>query len=279
MTLVHETIEEATVKLNAYEIGEAARLIELLVDDLSRWYIRRSRRRPEMKETLGFVLWELSKMIAPFAPFLGEALHQSLKDKEKHFRDDGGKCSSVHLEDWPKVEKRAIDKELTELMQYVRQIAAVVLAKRSEVGIKVRQPLLSVKIKTKDERFKKNKELLEVLKEEVNVKEILFDDSIAGEIELDINITPELREEGMVREFTRLIQDLRKEANLKPKDNVMIFIESHVDLEKMLVNNLTTLKNDVNASSIEFKRTDKFDIELTGGKIDSYGFWVGLRKI
>lgn len=279
LSRLHETIEEATKKLNSYEIGEAARLIELLVDDLSRWYIRRSRRRPEMKETLGFVLWELSKMIAPFAPFLGEALHQSLKDEEKHFRENAGKCSSVHLEDWPKAEKRAIDKELTELMQYVRQIAAVVLAKRSEVGIKVRQPLLSVKIKTKDERFKKNKELLDVLKEEINVKEISFDDSMVNEIELDINITPELREEGMAREFTRLIQDLRKEANLKPKDNMMIFIEGHADLEKMLVNNLTTLKNDVNASSIEFKRTDKFDIELISGKIDSYVFWVGLRKI
>ena len=111
MARLHETIEGATIHMDKYEIGDAARLIEDFVGDLSRWYIRRSRRRlqkPESKKeyaevstVFGYVLVELSKLMAPFTPFFAEALHKSLAQNVK---------ASVHLEDWPKTEKKFIDK-------------------------------------------------------------------------------------------------------------------------------------------------------------------------
>ncbi len=271
---LHETIEEVTANLEKYEIGFAARLIEGLVDDLSRWYIRRSRRRPGMKKVLGEALLHISRLTAPFAPFFADALYQSLKNKE-----------SVHLAPWPKVDKKLINKELLERMLEVRRLATLALAKRSEAGIKVRQPLASLKIKNpmptgrqEKPKIKNNKEILDILKEEVNVKEIIFDDKMEEEIKLDTHLTQELKEEGIVREFTRLVQDLRKKANLKPKDKIALFIDlagpSLVALNKYVKH----FSGEVSASTVEFKRTDKFDAEWSG-RVDSSPVWIALKKV
>ena len=264
---LHETIAEGTANLEKYEIGSAARLIEGLTDDLSRWYIRRSRRRPGMKKVLGEVLAEISRLTAPFAPFFADALHQSLKNKE-----------SVHLAPWPEADKKLINKELLGRMLEVRRLATLALAKRSEAGIKVRQPLSALRIKSQLLKGKNHKEVLEVLAEEVNVKEIIFDDKMEEEIKLDTYLTPELKEEGIVREFTRLVQDLRKRADLKPKDKIALFIDltgpSLVALNKYVKH----FSGEVSASTVEFKHTDKFDAERSG-RVDSSPVWIALRKI
>lgn len=268
---LNETVEAATRNLEKYEIGTAARLIEELVDDLSRWYIRRSRRREGMKVVLGEVLVGISKLIAPFTPFFADALYQSFKNK-----------NSVHLAGWPEANKKLINKELLEMMKEVRRLSTAALAKRSEAGIKVRQPLQSLKVKpqTTDlwKKFKTNKELLEVLKEEVNVKEIIFDDKLASEVELNMRLTPELKEEGIVREFTRLVQGLRKKANLKPKDKVILFIEVAGPSLVALNKNIKQFSKEVSASTVEFKHTEKFDAEWSG-RVDSSTAWVALRKL
>ncbi len=217
-----------------------------------------------MKKTLGSVLLELSKLMAPLTPFFAEALFQSVKKQS----------SSVHLEDWPRAGK--VDRKLSETMALLRELAAKALAKRAEVGIKVRQPLAALIIK--DRKIKLTPDLKEILMDEVNVKKIEFDSKIKEEVELDIHITTELKEEGILREFTRLVQDLRQEARLNPKEEIHLMVEASKTLMKVLEAHKKNFMKTVGARSIDFKRMNKFDAEVST-KIDSDSVWLALRKI
>ena len=266
---LHETIGEVTQNLNKYEIGAAARIIEVLVDDMSRWYIRRSRRRLEMQETLGPVLLEVSKMIAPFAPFFGEMLYLSTT------RMGGlGGLNSVHLEDWPKADASLVDEGLVQKMKKVRDLAALVLAERAAAGIKVRQPLGELKIRAAE--LKNEPELLEILKEEVNVKEVIVDGILAREVELNTEISGALKEEGIVREFARMVQGLRREAGLMPQDKINLYIHAPAFV-RTIEKHVKTFGKEVSAAEIFFKKSEKFDAELST-KIEGQEIWIGLRK-
>ena len=274
---LHQTIEETTNHLENYEIMKAARNIEVLTDDLSRWYLRRSRSRfqqpkhqVEFKEaslTLSQVLMSLSRLIAPFSPFFGEALYLSLaKDRRQ----------SVHLEDWPKPSRQLIDQELLGLMVKTRGLAARALALRSKAGIKTRQPLSLLKIKDKD--LFKQKDLMLVLKEEINVKEIAIDETMTEDVWLDTVISPELKEEGLTRELTRLAQGLRQKANLKPKDKIKIFLQTSDPLLEVARLNENKLCRDLSADSIEFKTSTDFTIKIET-EVEGYRLWLGVKKI
>jgi len=269
MARLHETIGEVTQNLNKYEIGAAARIIEVLVDDMSRWYIRRSRKRPEMQETLGTVLLEISKMIAPFAPFFGDMLYLSTSEVGR-----SEALKSVHLEDWPKADVSLIDAGLVQKMKKVRELAASALAERAAAGIKVRQPLGGLKIKAAE--LKNEPELLEILKEEVNVKEMIVDEMLAREVELNTEISGALKEEGIAREFVRMIQGLRREASLEPKDRINLYIHAPAFTET-LEKHAKALGREVNAAEIFFRKSEKFDAELST-KIEGTETWIGLRK-
>lgn len=268
---LHETIREVTNNLEKYEIGMAARSIEVLVDDLSRWYIRRSRRRVGMEETLGAVLLGMSKMIAPFAPFFGEALYLSTTAAGKL-----ESLKSVHLEDWPKADARLIDEGLVQKMKKVRELATEALALRASVGIKVRQPLATLAIQTTS--LKGESELLEILKDEVNVKEIIFDEKLMEEIKLSTEISASLRQEGLLRELTRLVQNLRREAGLEPRDKIYLDVQVGVGLREVIEQYLEEFKKEVNAGSVALKRSEKFDAEIST-KIEGGEVWIGLRKV
>ena len=279
---LNETIAEATKKLDKYEIGEATRIIESFVNDLSRWYIRRSRRRFQKPSsqtdykaasaTLGFVLFELSKLLAPFTPFFAESLYKSLKIANS-------KTQSVHLEDWPVISKeqraKSKESELLRQMEEIRRLASSVLAKRAEAGIKVRQPLQELRIKNYE--LKKEKELLFILKEEVNVKEIIVDAKIKAEFELDTTITHELQEEGWLREFIRMIQDMRQDAKFEPKDVVALFVEAPEELRYVFQKNEKFFKKEINARVIFYKRSPKFNIELET-KLNDWAIWLAIQK-
>jgi isoleucyl-tRNA synthetase len=274
-----ETTKRATDKLEAYEIGEAAKQIETLVDDLSRWYIRRSRSRfqrpvsPADHEaatlTLRTVLLELSKLMAPFMPFFSEALYQSFRTSEGK---KGPLKLSVHLDDWPKADN--IDVKLLKDMEWVRQMATAALAERAKAGIKVRQPLQKLSVKKKS--LNVSKELLEILKEEINVKEIVADPNIEAELKLDTTLTPELREEGMLRDFKRLVQELRQKAGVRPGDPVTLYIDAP-SFASVLEKHAKAFAAEVSARALEFKHTEKFDAELQTD-IDGASIWIGLKK-
>lgn len=292
---LNQVIQQATDGLEKYDVGSAAKALEVFVDDLSRWYIRRSRsrlQRPEDKNdftaasaTLYHCLAELSKLTAPFTPFFADALFLSLND-ELGIKNKENKKShdskfmirnSVHLQNWPEADKKAIDYSLIEKMEEVRRISSVALALRAEKGIKVRQPLQTLEIKSGKLDVRDIK-LLEILKDEVNVKEVKWNLALEGEAALDLTITPELKEEGLVRELVRMVQGLRHDANYVPKDRIALLIEAPATLRSVWDRKLDALKKDVGAASVEFKRSDKFDVE-SNTKLDGESIWIGVRKI
>jgi len=234
----NQTISEVTSFLEKYDIIHAGKSIESFINDLSRWYIRRSRGRfqnPENKSdtsSASKILFEallaLSKLIAPFAPFFSEFLYQSLaKHSKSKFKE------SIHLENWLKTAGKSDNKKLLENMETIRRLASLALAERETAGIKIRQPLKELKI----EKINISPVLLEILKDEVNVKSITFTSKLPKEkeVELDINITPELKKEGAIRELIRAIQSLRGKSNLKPGQIINLCLENYSPEAKTLL--------------------------------------------
>ena len=194
---LNEAIWQATLLLEKYDITAAARLIEqFAINDLSLWYVRRSRGRLQQPQSpaelneaakiFAYVLSGLAKISAPFVPFLAEEIYQGLS------ANDFAKPKSVHLEDWPEVAKRAIDADLNAQMARVRELVTAALAERAKHAVKVRQPL--AKITVKGEAL--SRELSDLLVSEVNVKEVGFDQELKTGMELDWLITPELNRKG-----------------------------------------------------------------------------------
>ena len=264
-----ELVNLVTKYLDVYDTVRATRAIEEYISDLSTWYVRRGRGREDVSFfiTLRDSLLKISQVIAPFMPYLAEVLYLNLKDG----------VESVHLTDWPRSGKLT-DKEKTLIreMDDVRRLASLALAKRAELGIKVRQPLKELRIK--DKELSEQKDLLEILKEEVNVKEIIFNKDLKEEVELDTEINHELKEEGWLREFKRLVQGLRKDAKLEPKDVIILTVELPQELHHVVETNEKLVKKEVNAKIIEYKRSTKFDVELET-KLDKWPVWVALRKL
>jgi len=267
-----EVADSVTKKLDNYEIREAALEIESLVDDLSRWYIRRSRRRLQKPEsvadykaasaTLGYVLLSLVKMMAPFTPFFSEGLYAALH----------GKAESVHMDEWPKADKKLIDKKLILGMKAARELSAAGLAKRAELGIKVRQPLASMSV-----GVKLGKEFEKIVAEEVNIKKVVYVPKMKAGIELDTVITPALREEGALREISRMFQELRQKAELSPKDKIVAMMDLPEDAKGIVSRNEASLKKDIGAKAIEYKRSDKFQAEEVT-KFEGREIWIALKK-
>lgn len=279
---LNATVSDATKKLDEYKIGDAAKMIETLNDDMSRWYIRRSRDRfqsnargdmtreddyESASQTLATVLSTIAKLMAPFMPFFGEALYKSL-----------GNTTSVHLADWPVVEHTLLNNELVKDMDIVRDSAAKALALRAEAKIKVRQPLASLTLKNKSLEGKT--ELLQLLCDEVNVKEIKFNSKLSEgqDIELDTTLTVALKEEGVVRELTRTIQGLRQDAKFQMGDEITLMLSGSDAFSDLVQRHSLTLKKLVSAKHLELKKSDKFDASLEA-TIENEKVWVGVRKI
>jgi isoleucyl-tRNA synthetase len=211
----NELAFDVTKNLEKYELDRAAKPFMLFVDDLSTWYLRRSRDRfkgdnAEDKQnalyTLNLVLKETAKLLAPFMPFLAEDIYQKLQPQKE----------SVHLESWPAFVSP--DTKVIEDMAEVRRIVSLGLEARAKANIKVRQPLASFTVEKE-----LTPEYMEIVKDELNVKEIVFGSALA----LDTTITPELKLEGQAREFIRAIQDLRKKNAFNPTDTVELTVAAN----------------------------------------------------
>jgi len=205
-----QLVGDMTENLDKYKLLEPVRALRDFIDDLSTWYLRRSRDRlkdgeVEAKKTLYYVLKQVSVLMAPFAPFSADDIWQKLK-----LSND---AESVHLVSWPEV--KDMDEEILKDMKTTRELVTAGLEQRQKAGIKVRQPL-----STLDVTEKLSTEYLELIKDEVNVKEV----SVGKEISLNTEITPELKKEGDYREFLRSVQGLRKDLDLSPEDLVSITI-------------------------------------------------------
>jgi isoleucyl-tRNA synthetase len=214
---LHMLIKNVDEKLENYDIYNAAHEIEKFIDNLSNWYIRRSRKRfwkseddadkENAYQTLYTVLVELSKLMAPFTPFIAEEIYKNLTNEE-----------SVHLADFPKADEKLIDEKLNKEMDKARTIISEGLQLRAKAGIKVRQPLNKFSIFN----FQFSKEITEIIKDELNVKKVVEECEKEKEMILDTKITADLKLEGQAREIIRFIQEMRKEAGYEVDNRIQI---------------------------------------------------------
>ncbi|MBX4200618.1 isoleucine--tRNA ligase [Candidatus Parcubacteria bacterium] len=272
---LQELLEASTRGYEKYNLYDATRPLTDFIDDLSVWYLRRSRDRfkeeSEDKKaalaTMRYVLGGLSKIMAPSMPFFGETLFGAVSEEQDE--------ESVHLASWPEI-KRHEDTGLKDAMVEVRKAVTLALAERSAKAIKVRQPLGLLTIKSKTLDVKNNGELLDLIKDEVNVKEIAFDDTIEGEIKLDVTITPELKEEGAIRDIVRFVQDQRKEEGLKPEDKISLSIQADDTLAGVIKKHEALLLKEVRAKEIIFTQEGLEGKELA---IDNQKLSLSIKKV
>ena len=224
---LNATVQENLEKYNTVKTCE---FIKKYIDDLSTWYVRNSRDRFNNKDetarkTLRYILEKTTKILAPITPFATEKIYQDMNGKNK----------SVHLQDYPKANKKLINKELNSQMELAREIVSRTLRERdkSQIGLKWPLPKITIYTKSNLEQFE------EIIKSQLNIKEIKFEKAKETELEikLDTNITPELEAEGFAREISRKIQATRKKANLSKPDSIELEITSEFnDKLKPLLN-------------------------------------------
>ena len=250
-------IGEVNQCMEHYELNKTARLFPKFIDKLSNWYVRRSRKRfwkseddadkKSAYQTLWTVLVELSKLMAPFTPFISDEIYKNLTGKE-----------SVHLADFPIANEKLINEKLNEEMAKTREIITEALQLRAGVKIKVRQPLSELKFKIYDLKA----EFIEIIKEEVNVKEVIFDKKITDNIILNSKITEDLKLEGQAREIIRHIQAMRKEADYQVDDRIQV---RFMGMDEIFANKKLSkmITREVLAKEIKSESTEEFDLEKT----------------
>ena len=261
LSKLNRLITQTTKNLEEYDITTAARVIEkFVIEDFSNWWLRRSRKRKEAVGMLRFLLFEISKLIAPFTPFIAEEIHLITND---------GSFNSVHLQNWPKANKKLVDDNLENEMVRVKDIVAAGLALRKESQVKVRQPLASISIAGAE----LEKDLEDLIKEELNVKEIKYKSNQKELVIYDFKLDQNLLDEGMANELQRRIQDIRKEKGLNINESAELSWRSEDPDVKRSINKFSQKIEGITSTAIiagaEFKKADiveEFDL-ATGKKI------------
>ncbi|MDD5341414.1 MAG: isoleucine--tRNA ligase [Patescibacteria group bacterium] len=279
-------IKEVTEQMDIFDLTKASRPIMDFINELSTWYLRRSRDRfkgSDQKDkahalaTMHYILINLAKICAPFLPFVSEDIYQKLH----------GPFESVHLENWPIFAADLAQTELLEQMETARKLIEQALAVRAEAGMKIRQPLAKLFITKKS----LPEEFFALIKDEVNVKELEVVEKLpAGKdlkinadenykVCLDIKLSVELKREGYVRELVRFINALRRDLDLTISDTIEVYYETK---EKELLKTIkesgeelaksTLSKNFVN-EKIKLDKDSQKELDVNGLKI-----WVGIKK-
>ena len=279
---LHQLITEVERGLNNYNLQDATKPILPFLDDASNWYVRRSRRRFWKSEddgdkndayrTLHYVLVRLSYMLAPFTPFLAEELYHNLT----------GDNESIHLKDW--LPAGEIDSSMLRDMNALRTAVNDGLSKRASEGIKVRQPLASVKLIntiSQDTSAEVAQFLIDIAKDELNVKsvEIVTDSesqSAQPSVVYDLTITPELKREGLMREIVRHVQSARKQAGLQIDDRIVLSISSDDSEISQAVNAFAdVIKSETLAVELNsvINESEKYDAKIEGKLVE-----ISLKK-
>jgi len=288
---LHILIKEVNENMEKYDLARTARLFPRFIDNLSNWYIRRSRKRFWKSEndcdkdfayqTLHTVLVELSKLMAPFTPFMSEEIYRNLTGE-----------TSVHLAEFPVADiENFVDDKLNNKMEKVRDIISLGLQLRSQAKIKVRQPLskIQVLVQTIKEGQSLGDEFDSMIEEELNIKEVEMiyqnpdyiieggksEKWAKGEIRglnlfLNIEITPELKLEGQAREIVRFIQEMRKQAGYEVENHIKV---QYAGMDEIFGDEKLSdlIARETLADSIEKGRGEDFDLqkelEVEGEKV------------
>jgi len=243
LTRLNQLIADSTAGYESYQLDNAVRPLSAFIDDLSTWYLRRSRDRfkddgadkNEALGTLQYVLMTVSKVMAPAMPFFADDLYRRMRVDVD--------VESVHLAEWP--DASTVYETLLSDMQTIRELASKGLELRERANIKVRQPLskFSAKLVPVDAGLR------QILAEELNVKEITQDDTL-DEPYLATELTPELREEGLVRDLVRRIQEWRKEQGLTVADRPVYELVATEEEKRAAQNNKEKIMAATNLSKL-----------------------------
>ncbi|NBS41191.1 isoleucine--tRNA ligase [bacterium] len=217
-----ETVKDVTDGLEAFRVTEPARLVGVLIDEFSTWWLRRSRDRFKSEDAadkavalavMRECLLTIAKLMAPFTPFFAEDVYKRV----------GGEKESVHLEVWPTVDAQFVDEVALSQMAQTRSIVSKLLEARSNAGKNVRQALASATVTLPSGEL--GVEYVELIKDEVNVKEVMVE---KGEyaVSLDVTLTPALVREGTVREIIRRVNAMRKNGALTIEDRIEVYVAS-----------------------------------------------------
>jgi len=279
LSRLHQLQNHVTEHMDVYDIPGALEPVLAFVDDASNWYVRRSRRRfwksgddtdkNDAYRTLHYVLVRLSMILAPFVPFLAEELYQKLTGGE-----------SVHLLDWPKA--GAVDEETLTRMTFVREVINEGLSQRAAAKIKVRQPLVEVTVSGAPKSFDIEDDQLrihyvDIVCEELNVKQFWINThDTPVKVVLNLDITPELKREGLMRELVRQVQTARKAAGLNVDDRIVLRVVSDdAEVLQTLEDHADTIKSETLATSLNESEPSAYTVEVT---VDGYTVTVMLAK-
>ncbi|MBI1974735.1 MAG: class I tRNA ligase family protein [Parcubacteria group bacterium] len=285
-------------KMDGYEIVEASREIQnFFTEDLSRWYVRRSRlrfQRPKNQKelhdaaaVLADVLLQLARLMASFTPFLSEVIWRAVTSRMANAKNPP---SSVHLTDLPKSAKVAGASTLLVQGQASREIAALGLQARAKAGIKVRQPLAELRVLEQRDGVNVSNEWLEVVAEEINVKEVCFRPQLPRDsrwilveggkwrVALDSYLTPQLKSEGLIREIIRSIQEGRAELSLNPEDKILVWVWGADGIKKTVERGKNSVIRLTGAKTLSIGKTEKLhfhkEYEVDGQKVE-----IAIRKL
>ncbi|TRZ52066.1 hypothetical protein D4S03_04075, partial [bacterium] len=224
---LNQTIGITTDSLDNFDAFSATGAIESFVQDLSLWFIRRSRDRigpsaaegtdkDSCNQTLYTVFESLCRILMPFMPFMADTMYTNLTGEK-----------TIHLADWPETQNISpSETELIELMVHVRKICEIGHSIRKTQNIAVKQPLSEAKVKIPQTNLSSNQDLIQLIKEELNVENVSFTEGKDTEVTLDTKLTEALIQKGKVREIVRSIQGARKEAGCRLDEKIEIVLPS-----------------------------------------------------
>ena len=265
---LNQLVNDSTTGYNNYELDKATRPISDFIEDLSVWYLRRSRERLKGEDeadkklaigTLRYLLLKLAQVMAPVMPFYGEYLYRAVKENED--------SESVHLTAWPTVGE--VDLVVLEEMSLVREFVTTALEARTKANVKVRQPLAELSL-----NIELTPEQADIIADEINVKAVVFDVAQSERVILDLTITPELKAEGEVREFMRGVQEMRKQVGLSPQDRIELVVETTILGQQILESHKEMIMKTVGAKLVTYAANSGLVI-----KAGESEFVVSLNKI
>ena len=311
---LNSLIAQVDACLDGYDPTNAGRRMQEFIDRLSNWYVRRSRRRFWRSEndsdklsgyvTLHTCLVTLSKLMAPLAPFVSEEIYQGLVRAV-----DPDAPDSVHLAQFPAADESLVDEELMEATRLAMRVSSMGRGARSKAGIKVRQPLPRVVVKTRsDSEGDILRHVQSQVLDELNVKTVdrdreagIYQAAAAalGEasegvvqvdgfwvaldggymVAVDGTVTPELAEEGLARELVHRIQNLRRAADFQVTDRIVTYYQAPEEIGRVM-----------SGSFAGYIRQETLSEELVGGppqdgaktetsKVDGMEVTLGVRRV
>lgn len=263
ISMLNVLIRDVTQRMDDYDTAEASRLFYNFIEDLSTWYIKNSRDRFKSENeniklsamnTLSYILSNLSKLLAPLTPFISEMIYQKMKE------NGIANLNSVHLELWPVFNEKLINLQIHENMGLTREIVNRSLELREKSKIPIRQILQKITLKCGS----LTNEYLDVIAGAINVRNVVIETGEKGEllVDLDTEITPELKLEGIARNIIRYMNNYRKKLNLSTKNRInLYFATNNKDILKALEIHEEKIKKLIQADIIIKNVEDKMDVK------------------